>query len=190
MSQEAILIRSETPADHAAISEVVSLAFGRADEARLVGALRASEAFIPELSLVAEFDGRIVGHLLFTRLHIRTPDASVAALALAPLSVHPEVQNRGIGMQLTRDGLDRCRRLSHGLVIVLGHPTYYPRFGFRPAVPAGILAPFPLRDDSAFMVLELVPNALQGCRGTVEYPPEFGIASGPAPAVERRRGDK
>jgi putative acetyltransferase len=168
-----VSVRTESAADHRATFEVVQRAFGRHAEARLVDALRRSPAFSAELSLVAERNGRIVGHLLFSRITVRTPTTAVAALALAPLSVHPDFQNQGIGMQLTRAGLDRCRRLGHTLVIVLGHRKYYPRFGFTPARPQGITAPFPLENDDAFMVLELVPGALRDVSGVVEYPPPF-----------------
>lgn len=98
--------------------------------------------------------------------------AGCPALALAPMAVRPEFQRRGIGSALVRAGLDSARSLGHRVVIVLGHPRYYPRFGFRPARPLGIDPPFPCRDE-VFMALELVPGALVGVRGTVRYPPAF-----------------
>ena len=165
-------IRAETAADHAAISQVTRLAFGRDDEARLVDALRASSAFIPALSLVAEIGQRIVGHILFTAIHIQAPGAAIAALALAPLAVQPAHQRQGIGSQLVRAGLDRARELDHAIVIVLGHPEYYPRFGFSSARARGVNPPFPTRDE-AFMVLELQPHALDGVSGVVEYSAPF-----------------
>ena len=112
------------------------------------------------------------GHILFTKLKVR--DAAVArpALALAPMAVPPALQNRGIGSALVRRGLEDARELGHRVVIVLGHPRYYPRFGFRPAQPLGILPPFEARAD-AFLVLALQDGALDGFRGLVEYPAAF-----------------
>ena len=167
-------IRAETAADFPAVREVNRLAFGRDAEAGLVDALRATDGYIPSLSRVAVVDGRIVGHILFTRIGIVTAGGVVPTptLALAPMAVLPEHQNRGVGSALVRDGLETCRRLGHGSVIVLGHPAYYPRFGFVPARPRGIAAPFPAPDE-AFMLIELVPGALNGVQGTVQYPPAF-----------------
>ena len=125
-----IVIRAETVADLSAIHEVNAHAFGRQGEAQLVDALRASESFLRELSLVAVSNGRVVGHVLFTRIHIRTPDRNVPALALAPLAVHPVCQSQGIGSALVRRGLDDARSLGHAIIVVVGHPKYYPRFGF------------------------------------------------------------
>ena len=171
-----ITIRPERSEDRNAVDEVHALAFGRPDEARLVQELRQSEAFVPKLSLVAVADGRVVGHILFSRIIIESrrgaAPALALALALAPVSVRPELQNQGIGMRLVREGLKRCRDLGHTIVVVVGHPSYYPRFGFSPAGARGLEAPFAVRDE-AFLVLELVPGALDGIRGTVKYPPPF-----------------
>jgi putative acetyltransferase len=163
-------IRAEGEADRDAIRRVNARAFGRANEAQLVDALRASTSFVPELSLVAVDDARVLGHILFSRIHIRTPERSVPALALAPVAVLPECQNHGVGSALIRRGLEECRRFGHRIVVVVGHPNYYPRFGFSPARAKGLDAPFP---DRAFMVRELVPGALDGVCGRVEYPPAF-----------------
>ncbi|MBI2826600.1 MAG: N-acetyltransferase [Planctomycetia bacterium] len=168
-----VLIRPEGPADHAAIHDCIAMAFDRDDEARLVAALRASRWFIPELSLVAVREGRVVGHVLFSPIEIVHNDRPVAdALALAPLAVRPEVQDQGIGSQLARAGLDTCRERGNRLVIVVGHPTYYPRFGFKPAGPFGLECPFEV-SDGAFMVCELVAGAVANVRGLVRYPPPF-----------------
>jgi putative acetyltransferase len=137
--------------------------------------LRQSPAFVPGLSLVAVGGGRVVGHLLFTRIQIRSGETGTAALSLAPLAVLPARQRQGIGTALVKYGLAECRRLGHGIVVVLGHPAYYPRFGFIPAGTRGIRPPFGARPE-AFMVLELVPGALAGVRGEVEYPLEFDQA--------------
>lgn len=166
-------IRAETPADHAAIAEVNRLAFGREAEARLVEAIRASPGFIPALSLVAERDGDVVGHALFSQIAIRTAAGTeVPALALAPVAVRPAYQRQGIGSALIRAGLDRARALGHRIVVVVGHPDYYPRFGFRPARAQGLEAPFPVADP-VFLALALTPGALDGVRGTVVYPEAF-----------------
>ena len=166
-------IRAEETADRSAVFRVNAEAFGQEDEARLVDALRGSSAFIPELSLVAVRGGEVVGHILFTRISIRSHDACASALALAPMAVLPACQRLGIGSALVREGLEQARRLGHTAVIVVGHPDYYPRFGFRDAAGSGIRAPFPV-SPGAFMALALSPGALDGIAGEVEYPPEFG----------------
>lgn len=172
MSETAPTIRPERPVDHEAVFEVNRLAFGGLDEARLVEALRPSPAFIPELSLVALEEERVVGHILFSRVAVRGEAATHDALALAPMAVLPALQRRGVGSALVRRGLADAKSLGHGVVIVVGHPGYYPRFGFIPGVPLGIRPPFEV-SPGAFMVLELRPGALHGVRGEVRYPPEF-----------------
>jgi putative acetyltransferase len=166
------LIRAEQPGDRPAIFRVVGDAFGRDDEARLVDALRVSDAFVPELSLVALDGEAIVGHVLFTRVVITDEDASHAGLALAPVAVAPSHQGKGIGSALIRRGLFDASGLGHDAVIVLGHPEYYPRFGFVPAQGQGIRAPFPVNDRS-FMALALRPGGLDGVRGIVAYAAPF-----------------
>lgn len=165
-----LLIRPETKADWPIIRDVHVRAFGRADEARLVEALRAAPDFVTAFSLVAVDDADVVGHILFSRIHIRTPQRAVPAMALAPVAVFLEHQGRGVGSALITHGLQECRRLGEHIVVVVGHPSYYPRFGFTSARAAGLEAPFP---DAAFMVQELTPGALLGLRGSVEYPPAF-----------------
>src|SRR5687767_1467058 len=123
-----MLIRSESPSDIPAIHEVVRAAFGQDDEAVLVDALR--DGGYLRVSLVAELDDKIVGHVLFSELPIVTESGVVPALSIAPLAVVPELQKRGIGSELMRRGLDACREAGHRIVVVLGHPEYYPRFGF------------------------------------------------------------
>jgi putative acetyltransferase len=141
-------------------------------EARLVENLRKSYSFNAQLSLVAIKEGRVVGHILFSPITIKTERGAVPAVALAPMVVHPEFQNQGIGSKLVRERLEQCRKLGHKMVVVVGHPNYYPRFGFVPARQKGLEAPFPVPDE-AFMVKELVPGSLDGVTGIVEYPAEF-----------------
>jgi len=168
-----IEIRPETSADWPAIHDVNTRAFGRESEARLVDTIRASDSFLPELSLVAVEAACIVGHVLFSGIGIRTAERLLPALALAPMAVLPGRQNQGIGSALIRRGLEECRRHGHHIVVVVGHRNYYPRFGFSSARAKGLEAPFP---DAVFMVQELTPGALDGVRGTVEYPPAFAAA--------------
>ncbi|OGP56518.1 MAG: GNAT family N-acetyltransferase [Deltaproteobacteria bacterium RBG_13_52_11b] len=165
-------IRPEREEDHAAIDEVNRGAFGRENEARLVENLRRSSTFIPELSLVAVKDVSVVGHLLFSPIAIQMGNSNLPALALAPVAVRPEYQNQGIGSQLVRHGLRQCRDLGHKVIVVVGHPEYYPRFGFSSARAKGLEAPFPVPDE-AFLILELVPGTLEGIKGVVNYPSEF-----------------
>jgi putative acetyltransferase len=167
-----LTIRPENDADRVAVFEVNRLAFGQDNEARLVEVLRAAPDHIPELSLVAEMDGRVVGHILFSPIHIRAFIRLVPALALAPMAVHPDFQRQGIGSTLVCHGLEACKTLGHKIVIVLGHPAFYPRFGFVPAIPKDILPPFDVPVD-AFMVCELVPEACKHLHGTVRYPHAF-----------------
>ncbi len=165
-------IRAEQKDDIAAIHLVNRLAFDRDDEACLVQRIRESSGFIPELSLVAVKDSQVVGHILFSRIHIETPKKDVAVLSLAPMAVLPEFQNSGIGSQIVSTGLDKCRDLGHTIVVVIGHPRYYPRFGFVPAREKGLDLNFSVPDE-AFMIHELSPDALGGIKGTIKYPPEF-----------------
>lgn len=165
-----VVIRIETTADRDAVREVHCLAFGRVDEGILVDALRAEGS--ARVSLVAEEAGRVVGHILFSDLPIVGPQGKVEALALAPMAVLPDRQRRGIGARLVQDGLRACAEGGHRIVVVLGHPAYYPRFGFSARSAEKLQAPF---SGAYFMALELVPGALEGVAGEVRYPPPFGL---------------
>ena len=172
-----IRIRAETPADRAAVRDLLTAAFEGDEEARLVAEFRGLTGFDPALSLVAEVEGRVVGYILFTLIEIVidsevTDDGPVPALALAPMAVLPEFQRKGIGSQLANEGLQRCRAAGHRIATVLGHATYYPRFGFVRASAHGLTFPFDAPDD-ACMVLELTAGALRGVRGQVRYPAPF-----------------
>lgn len=163
--------RPETPADHAAIHEVNRLAFGQDAEADLVDSLRAG-AFV-RLSLVAEVGGEIVGHIMFSRLPIITEKSVVEALALAPMAVLPTHQRRGIGTRLVEEGLRLCREAGHKIVVVLGHPAFYPRFGFSASLAMPLSSPF--GGGESWMAVELVPGALAGVVGRVEYAGPFHL---------------
>jgi putative acetyltransferase len=167
-----IAVRFEQPGDEPGVRETNELAFGAPLEARLVDALRGCDGY---LSLVATSAQRIVGHILFTPVTIDPPvDRRIAGLA--PMAVRPEHQRSGIGSQLIRAGLEECRRSGYSAVVVLGHPEYYPRFGFLPAHTFGLTCEFPSPPE-AFMALELEPGALGGIRGLVRYHPQFAGAS-------------
>jgi putative acetyltransferase len=169
---DSFYIRSELPEDIPAIFEVHLQAFAQDGEARLVDALRHDGNINPELSLVAVDGNRIIGHILFCPITIVSGTVETPALALAPLSVHQDFQCLGVGTALIEVGIGECQRLGHHIVIVVGHPTYYPRFGFTPAGESGILAPFPC-PDKVFMVLPLEIGALNGICGMVRYPLAF-----------------
>jgi putative acetyltransferase len=161
---------SQNSRELASIRAVNTAAFGRSDEADLVDQLRAGLYVLA--SHVAEADGRIVGYLMFSRMSIDASDACIPAAALAPVAVLPEFQRRGIGSLLIQRGLELLRADGESIVIVLGHPDFYPRFGFSPEKARRLLSPFP---PAAFMALELTPGALDGISGRVVYPPPFGI---------------
>lgn len=169
-----MLIRPEGPADLTAIHDLVQAAFASAEhsdgtEQDLVDALRRGPAFIPELSLVAEEDGTLLGHILFTKMKVGDREA----LALAPLSVRPGRQRQGIGAALIREGHRRAAALGYGCSVVLGSETYYPRFGYVPAETMGIQVP-PGIPSVNFMALLLREDA-GAFRGPVTYAPEFGM---------------
>jgi putative acetyltransferase len=174
---DSFFIRPETLADIPAIFEVNYQAFAHYDEARLVDALRDARVFNPELSLVAVHGDRIIGHIMFPPVTIESPQSITPAIALAPLVVHPDYQCLGVGAALIEEGLNVCSTLGHRIVIVIGHPGYYPRYGFRSARANGIFAPFAVADD-VFMVLALDPGALDGIQGTVRYPEAFDTIVG------------
>lgn len=160
--------RPETAADYPAIRRVVEDAFGRPVEADLIDDLR-SEGYV-RLATVAEIDGEIVGHVLYSDLNITTAGGVVMALALAPMAIAPAWQRQGVGSELIRHSLDTCRAAGHRIAIVLGHADYYPRFGFSPSLAVPLETPYA---GPSFMALELVPGALAGVRGRVDYAPPF-----------------
>jgi putative acetyltransferase len=165
-----IEIRPETPADHEGVFAIQAAAFGRPNEARLVALLRTSVN--PQLSLVAELEGRLAGHVFFSPLRIEGTGTAPPVGGLAPVAVEPALQRRGVGSALIREGLARAAALGWRAIFLVGNPDYYSRFGFVPAAPLGLRyrsAAF----DRAFQVIELEPGALRGCAGLVHYPEAF-----------------
>ena len=162
-------IRTEQTQDHAAIHALNVAAFETPAEARLVDVLRAQAA--PLVSLVAEIEARIVGHVLFSPVSLPGYPA-LKLMGLAPMAVEPGRQRQGIGSRLVRKGLKQCSALDYGAVVVLGHPAYYPRFGFRPAVEFGLACEYDAPPE-AFMAQELQDHYLRGVSGTVRYHAAF-----------------
>lgn len=165
-----ISIRAETRADSAAIALVLERVFRGPAEARLVEELRDAGAL--SLSLVAGAQGSIVGHIAFSPVSLSPEQPAISGLGLAPMAVLPDFQRKGIGSELIRAGLDACRQSGLDFVVVLGHPEYYPRFGFVPGPPRGIRCVYPVPDE-VFMIQELTPGALSGATGLVHYHAAF-----------------
>lgn len=175
---EDIIIREEKEKDFSLIRNVVECAFQGVKESDhtehlLVERLRRSDAYIPELSLVAEnVEGRIVGHIMLSKVEVVSEGNKTTLLGVAPLSVLPEFQRQGIGGMLICEAHNRVVELNHAAVLLLGHENYYPRFGYRKASEFGIRFPFKVPDECC-MVVELKPRALEGVQGMVRYPDAF-----------------
>ena len=162
-----VSIRPEKPSDEQGIYDVVAQAFETPAEAELVRELR--PLVTPWISLVACRGKEIVGHILFTPVKV---GLTGMAMALGPMAVAPEYQSRGVGSKLVRAGLAACRKRGHGVVFVLGHTDFYPRFGFRSAAPLGFRYGN-AELDRYFMVNELSSRALSRLSGSVRYHPGF-----------------
>ena len=165
-----VQVRRERQGDEEAIARVHVRAFGQLTESRIVAAVRQAGRGV--ISLAAVDDSAIVGHILFTPVTIDSPGPPISALGLGPMAVLPEFQRRGIGSRLVEAGLEACALTGCQVVAVVGHPEYYPRFGFRPGVTYGLRCEFAVPDD-VFMIAELTTDALTGRDGIVRYTPEF-----------------
>lgn len=165
-------IRPARPDDAPGVRAVLTAAFGGSDEADLVDRLYADKSVIT--ALVALEDGEIVGHILFSHLEIAdfTHDRQITGAALAPLAVAPTHQNFGIGSALVRQGLDTCKELSVEAVVVLGHTSFYSRFGFSAEKAECLKCPF---SGPYLMILDLKPGILDDFSGMATYPPAFGV---------------
>ena len=170
-------IRQENKSDFQAVFDLIEKAFkidnlGDPKEQFLVERLRNAASFIPELSLITEIDGQVVGHILLTKIKIHHEGKSFESLALAPLTVLPEFQNQGIGGQMITYAHKKAAELGHRSIVLLGHKDYYPKFGYSRADKFGIELPFDVPKDNC-MVIELIHNGLKDIKGMVEYPKEF-----------------
>lgn len=164
-----MIIREERDGDAERIRAVNLEAFETSTEADLVDALR--QQATPLISLVAEDDTTVVGHILFSPATVAN-QPTILLMALAPMAVLPSRQRQGVGSTLVREGLERCRQLDAAAVVVLGHPAYYPRFGFHPAIRLSLRTEYDVPDE-VFMVRELREGSLMGISGTVRYHPIF-----------------
>ncbi len=169
-------IRSETPGDYSSISRINSQAFGRQNEADLVQALRTLAEFDPNLSLLAEIESQLVGHILLFPVHIRMQESKHLTVSLGPVAVLPEFQRQAIGTRLIEKGHEKAHKLGFDSVVLLGHPDYYPRFGYLPASNWGLTNPWNIT-GAAFMAIELVKGSLKGKPGLIEYPAAFDQAA-------------
>jgi putative acetyltransferase len=167
-----VYIRTERKNDYNQIRKINDLAFGQENEGKMIEALRKTLDYNASLSLIAEIKERIVGHILFYPIKIKNEKEEYTVLSLAPLAVHPQYQNKGIGSILVKKGLAVAKYTEFNAVIVVGHPKYYPRFGFKPASKWGIKLPIDAPDE-VFMAFELKDDALKNCKGTVVFPKEY-----------------
>lgn len=173
-----IKIRKEKEEDFNLVFELVKDAFENVEfsdhkEQYLVERLRNSDAFIPDLSIVAEINNHIVGYILLTKIGIiDASDKRHTSLAMAPVAVLQEFQGKGIGSKLIRYAHEKASELGFGSIVLLGHENYYPKFGYRLTKDFGINLPFDVPEENC-MAIELAENALQNVTGIVQYPKEF-----------------
>ena len=172
-----VLIRPEQPADYPTVFQIVEEAFlemkySSHTEQFIVEKLRKTDAYIPALSLVAELEGKIVGHIILSKIHIDNGTKLFDALTLGPVSVLPELHRQGIGSQLIKMVHKVAKALGHKIIVLLGHKDYYPRFGYEKTSKYGIKLPFDAAEENC-MVIGLTPTALTGVNGTVVYSKPF-----------------
>lgn len=168
-----VSIRAERPTDRVAIADVVQrayadVAYSDHREHLMIDRLRKSDAYIPSLSLLAEIEGKAVGHVLLTKAFIRSEYSAVAVLALAPLSVAPECQRSGVGKVLVAAAHDRSAALGSAAIVLIGAPGYYRQFGYEPLGRYPVALPIDAPEESR-MILPLFPRALEGVAGRVDY---------------------
>jgi len=167
-----IIIRPEEQKDFPILYKLNELAFNQEDESILIEKIRQSEIYVPELCLLAELNQQIVGHIVFSTNQIKVKNTIYASLALAPMAVHPDFQNKGIGGELIKAAIGKAKKMDYLSINVLGHPNYYPKFGFKKSTFWNIKCPFDAPEE-AFMFIELQINSLVGKEGTVVYPQIF-----------------
>jgi len=172
-----ITLREEIQTDYDAVFYLTEAAFKEMpysdhSEHHLVNRLRKSDAFIPALSIVAELDGKIVGHILLTKVFIENEKEAFEILTLAPVSVLPKFHRKGIGGKLIKEAHQKAKKLGYKAVVLLGHKDYYPRFGYELCKDYGIQLPFEASEENC-MIIPLYPNALKGISGVVKYPKAF-----------------
>jgi predicted N-acetyltransferase YhbS len=171
------IISTERPEDYEEVIKLTDLAFkdmpfSSHKEGELVSKLRKGVNFVEELSIVAKLNNKIIGHILFTKLNIKDGEKLYETIELAPVSVLPEYQRKGIGSKLINEGIERAKKLGFKSVIVVGHPEYYPKFGFEPAAKYNLKSSIDVPSE-VFMAMELVEDGLKDVKGTVIYPEEF-----------------
>lgn len=179
MNKLTVQLRTEDPADHVIVNNLIQrafkdMAFSDHTEHFLVKDLRTSPNFVPSLSIVALLANRIVGYILLTPIQINSESNSKRSLALAPVVVDPDLRGKKIGSQLIEEGHRRATELGFDNIVLIGHHSYYPRFGYKPCYEFGIEVPFNAQPQNV-MIHELVPGAMENIRGNVEYPPEFFV---------------
>lgn len=169
-----MIIRTECEKDYNDVFKLNYEAFrNREDEPKLIERIRLSPQFIPDLSIVAEKNGEIVGHILLSKAEVINDDCNHEVIVLAPIAVKPSLQKQGIGGLLIQEGLNRCKDLGYGMVLLIGHPTYYPKFGFKPARGFGLeLKQFKVSYE-VFMVCEIIEGELGKIKGELRYPETF-----------------
>jgi len=166
-----MLIRIEKKEDINEIRQLNIKAFGQNAESNLIDSLR--KAGVPLISLVAKSHGTLIGHILFSPVDLKPQGKELKIAGLAPMAVLPDHQNKGIGSKLVSVGLEHCKQMGYDAVIVLGHPDYYPRFGFTSSVKFGIKSTYEV-PDNVFMIKELKEGVLSNCHGVIHYHKCFG----------------
>lgn len=180
--EEGLILRPETKKEHRRIRQLVQEAFdpmpfSTGKEWQLVEAIRSSRGYVPELALVAEFDGQIIGHLMVSEVIIHRKSHKIPALILSPVSVLPQYQRQGVGQVLCQKAVEEACKTDYPVMIVIGDPNYYKRFGFRPAVPEGVYLPFGFEEEYLQM-MPLQDGALEKVSGAIQFPSWFFDARG------------